>query len=152
MLLNFKKQSNDLTTVTVHDGYGCSLEIPTRGYVDATEYSEAMRLILTASDENRLHTVERDIVAFMLISRFDLPRNTSPEKIFKVDDDGTSIGAPMLKSLFKHFMDELGGEKDMLKFPLGHYSNMTQDFIDIKTVTVSDSVNNQKRQKQPVEA
>ena len=149
-MLNFKKSSNDLSTVTIHDGFGCSLEIPSRGYVDANEYSDAMRLILTASDENRLHNVERDLVVLMLISRFELPKNTSADKLLKFED-GSAIGAPMLKALFKHFMNELGGETDMLKFPLGQYPNMTQDFIDIKPVVDVNNVNS-KRSKQTVES
>lgn len=149
-MLNFKKSSEELSSVTVHDGFGCSIDIPSRGYVDAIEYSDAMRLILSASEENRLHNVERDLVVLMLVSRFNLPKNTSADKILKFDD-GSVVGAPMLKALFNHFMDELGAEKDMLKFPLGHYTNMTQGYIDVKPVV--DTTSNSKRSKpQPVEA
>ncbi|MFM6399628.1 MAG: hypothetical protein ACKPFF_23375, partial [Planktothrix sp.] len=128
MLLNFKKAPEETSLVTIHDGYGCSIDIPSKGYVDATEYPEAMKLIINASEDNRLHTVERDIVVMLLISRFKLPLNTSPEKLLRLED-GSMIGAPMLKALYNHFVTELGADADVIKFPLGNYPNFTQSEI-----------------------
>lgn len=149
-MLNFKKQPEELSLVSIHDGYGCSLDIPSKGYVDATEYSEAMKLIINASEDNRLHTVERDIVTMLLISRFKLPLNTSPDKLLKLED-GSMIGAPMLKALYNHFIGELGADADTIKFPLGNYPNFTQSEI-VNVTTVSDIQSSSKRStKQAVE-
>jgi hypothetical protein len=150
MLLNFKKAPEETSLVTIHDGYGCSIDIPSKGYVDATEYSEAMKLIINASEDNRLHTVERDIVVMLLISRFKLPLNTSPEKLLRLED-GSMIGAPMLKALYNHFVTELGADADVIKFPLGNYPNFTQSEI-VNVTTVSDVQTGSKRStKQAVE-
>jgi hypothetical protein len=150
MLLNFKKAPEETSLVTIHDGYGCSIDIPSKGYVDATEYSEAMKLIINASEDNRLHTVERDIVVMLLISRFKLPLNTSPDKLLRLED-GSMIGAPMLKALYNHFVTELGADADVIKFPLGNYPNFTQSEI-VNVTTVSDVQTGSKRStKQAVE-
>lgn len=151
MLLNFKKSAEENSTVTVHDGYGCSLEIPSKGYADSVEYSKAMEIILSASDEGRLHNVERDLVVMLLISRFGLPLNTSHEKLLKLED-GSSLGAPMLKALYKHFIEELGADADVIKFPLGNYANFTQTQNVVNVLaTPSDSQSTKRNSKQPVE-
>lgn len=130
-MLNFKKKLDDLKQVNIQDGYGSSLEIPSRGYVDSVEYAGAMQIVLNASEDGSLHSLEQRLVTFLLATRFGLDKKTKPESLL-VFEDGTPIGAPMLKALYNHFITELGAEVDTLKFPLGHYSNMTQDIkIDV---------------------
>lgn len=125
-MLNFKRTSEDLKTVTIHDGYGSSIDIPSRGYVNSVEYSEAMQLVLTASDEGNLYSLEQRLVTLLLASRFNLDKKIKPEKLL-VFEDGTPISAPLLKALYNHFISELGADTDTLKFPFGHYTNMTKD-------------------------
>ncbi len=142
-MLNFKRASDDLKTVTIHDGYGSSIDVPTRGYVDSVEYSSAMDIILKASDEGSLSTVEQRLVTLLLALRFKLDKNISPEKLL-VFEDGSSIGAPLLKSLYNHFLKELGAEEGMLKFPFGNYQNLTLGIND------SLSIKQSKRSKKSV--
>jgi hypothetical protein len=151
MLLNFKKSAEETNVVSIHDGYGCSIDIPSKGYVDASEYSEAMKLIINASEDNRLHTVERDIVVMLLISRFKLPLNTSHDKLLRLED-GSLIGAPMLKALYNHFISELGADADVIKFPLGNYANFTRsEVINVSPVLADVQANKKSSTKQPVE-
>jgi len=153
MLLNFKKAPEETSLVTIHDGYGCSIDIPSKGYVDAKEYSDAMKIVLNASEENRLYSLERDLVTMLLISRFKLPLNTSPDKLLKLED-GSDIGAPMLKALYNHFIKELGGDIDVIKFPLGQYPNLTTQIVNVTVVSdvlETQANTNSKRSKQALE-
>ncbi|MFM6398190.1 MAG: hypothetical protein ACKPFF_16065, partial [Planktothrix sp.] len=135
-MLNFKRTSEDLKIVTIHDGYGSSIDIPSRGYVDSVEYSSAMDIILKASDEGSLSTVEQRLVTLLLALRFKLDKNISPEKLL-IFDDGSSIGAPLLKALYNHFLKELGAEEGVLKFPFGNYRNLTSKLDDSLSIKQS---------------
>lgn len=139
MGLPFKSSNNVINLVTIHDGYGSSIDIPSKGYVNSVEYSEAMQLVLTASDEGNLYSLEQRLVTLLLASRFNLDKKIKPEKLL-VFEDGTPISAPLLKALYNHFINELGADADTLKFPFGHYSNVTQELkIDVPVAIVPET-------------
>lgn len=145
-MLIFKRTSEDLKTVTVHDGYGSSIDIPSRGYVDSVEYSAAMEIVLRASEEGLLYTVEQRLVTLLLALRFKLDKNIQPEKLL-IFEDGSPIGAPLLKALYNHFLKELGAEAGMLKFPFGNYQNLT---IGINSDSILTANKQSKRNKKAV--
>lgn len=123
--LPFKGNKPDLKSVTVSDGFGLSLDVPSRGYASIEEYNAVMELFARYANPdgglntNRVKSFELDLVNLMLKSRF---KSTSSNLC--LTDDGEDVGAPMLKALFEFFSKELGLKLDL---PLGHFNSNLEE-------------------------
>lgn len=115
MGLPFRLNNDAIKQITIEDGHGNVIDVPSRGYASIKEYNEAMSLLMACNDSNgkpdleKLKTVEYDIVVVMLRHRFK--DFETPKDEFLNLESGEDIGVPMLKKLYDFFSKELGIDK-----------------------------------------
>ena len=114
MGLPFRSNYNAIKQITIKDGYGGEIDIPSRGFASIKEYNEVTALLINSSnsgnpDLNKLVTIEQDIVVIMLRHRFR-DFETPKEELLKLES-GEELGVPMLKALYDFFSKELGLDK-----------------------------------------
>lgn len=153
MGLPFRSNYDAIKQITIKDGYGGEIDVPSRGFASIKEYNEVLGLLVGSNDSSgkpdfdRLKTLEQDIVVTMLRHRFN-DFKTSKDELLKLES-GEDIGAPMLKSLYNFFSKELG--LDSLNLPAGEYKLPSEQTKLIPVETEEKSSRN-SRQKGLVNA